>query len=112
MHVVEHIGLGRYGDTISPDGDLVAMNELSRVLAVNGDLLFVVPLGQPKVVFNAHRIYSYQQIIDCFRALELVEFALIPDNPAQGGLITNASHDLADSQEYGCGCFWFKKATR
>jgi hypothetical protein len=33
MHVLEHVGLGRYGDPISPDADSRAMVELSRVLA-------------------------------------------------------------------------------
>ncbi|MCX6800005.1 MAG: DUF268 domain-containing protein, partial [Candidatus Falkowbacteria bacterium] len=39
MHVVEHVGLGRYGDPVNPDGDLLAINELKRVLAINGYLL-------------------------------------------------------------------------
>ena len=56
MHTVEHVGLGRYGDPIDPDGDLKAIKEIKRVLAVNGNLLFVVPIGKPKIVYNAHRI--------------------------------------------------------
>jgi hypothetical protein len=36
MHVVEHVGLGRYGDALDPDGDVKAMNELKRVLAEQG----------------------------------------------------------------------------
>ena len=31
MHTIEHIGLGRYGDPIEPDGDLRAITELKRV---------------------------------------------------------------------------------
>ena len=109
MHVVEHVGLGRYGDKLDYDGDLKAIREISRVLSKGGDLLFVVPVGQPKIMFNAHRIYSYDQIIVYFSDLQLMEFSLIPDNPKSGGLIRNASKALSDSQEYGCGCFWFKK---
>ena len=109
MHTVEHIGLGRYGETIDPNGDLKAINELARVLAKDGNLLFVVPIGKPKVQFNAHRIYSYAQIIDYFKNLELVEFSLIPDNAIETGIITNATQKQADEQNYGCGCFWFKK---
>mgnify|MGYP001560032320 CR=1 FL=1 len=109
MHTIEHIGLGRYGDTINPNGDLKAINELKRVLAKDGNLLFVVPIGKPKVQFNAHRIYSYAQIVDYFKNLELVEFSLIPDNATEIGIITNATQKQADEQNYGCGCFWFKK---
>jgi SAM-dependent methyltransferase len=107
MHVAEHAGLGRYGDRLDPDGDLKAISELKRVLARGGSLLFVVPVGRPRMMFNAHRIYSYKQILEYFDGLELKEFALIPDDPVQGGLILNATEQLADSQNYGCGCFWF-----
>ena len=41
MHTIEHIGLGRYGDKLDPEGDLKAISELKRVLKVDGDLLFV-----------------------------------------------------------------------
>jgi len=109
MHVVEHIGLGRYGDPLDPDGDLKAISELKRVTATGGDLLFVVPVGQRKLMFNAHRIYSYDQVIDSFSDLELVEFALIPDDPQQGGLLDQATREDTDKQSYGCGCFWFRK---
>ena len=109
MHTIEHIGLGRYGDPIDPNGDLKAINELKRVLAKGGNLLFVVPIGKPKIQFNAHRVYSYAQIVNCFKNLELVEFSLIPDNALDIGIITNATQKQADEQNYGCGCFWFKK---
>ena len=109
MHVVEHIGLGRYGDPLDPDGDLKAIKELIRVLAVNGDLLFVVPVGKPRVIFNAHRIYSYEQVIDYFCGLSLVSFALISERWQDGGLNFDATSKDVAEQVYGCGCFWFKK---
>lgn len=109
MHVVEHIGLGRYGDSIDPNGDLKAIAELQRVVARGGSLLFVVPMGRPRIVYNAHRIYSYDQIRHLFKDFALREFALIPDNPLDGDLIINAKRELCNRQEYGCGCFWFQK---
>lgn len=110
MHVVEHVGLGRYGDPLDPDGDRKAIAELKRVLAPGGLLLFVVPIGgTSKIMFNAHRIYRYDLIIDIFSDLDLVEFALIPDRTDQGGLVRNPPAELVDVQEYGCGCFCFRK---
>lgn len=109
MHVVEHIGLGRYGDPLDPEGDLKAMKELSRVLAVGGSLLFVVPVGKPVIEFNAHRIYAFQQILDAFPDLSMKEFSLVPDNGVEAGIIRDASGEWADQQHCGCGCFWFAK---
>ncbi len=106
MHTIEHIGLGRYGDALDPLGDIKAMKELIRVLKPGGDLLIVVPVGKPRIEFNAHRIYSFEQIKDYFSSLSLFEFSLIPDS---GGLISNANSELVKKQNYGCGCFWFKK---
>lgn len=106
MHTVEHVGLGRYGDELDPEGDIKAIKELKRVTAIGGNLLFVTPVGQPKLAFNAHRIYSFEQILDYFAGFELKQFSLIPDN---GGLIEEATAAQADAQQYGCGCFWFQK---
>lgn len=75
MHVVEHVGLGRYGDPLDPHGDARAMAELQRVVAPGGSLMFVVPVGRPRICFNAHRIYSYEMIRDAFSELELVDFS-------------------------------------
>ncbi|HET6382896.1 MAG TPA: DUF268 domain-containing protein [Armatimonadota bacterium] len=108
MHVVEHVGLGRYGDALDPDGDLKAMAELQRVIAPGGSLLFVVPVGRPRVVFNAHRIYSINQVKSALGELVLQRFDLIPDH-AREGMISNASGELADRQNFACGCFWFKR---
>lgn len=109
MHTVEHVGLGRYGDPLDPDGDLKAVRELKRVLAPGGSLLFVVPVGKPKLAFNAHRIYSYEQVIEYFSDLKLQEFTLISEKDEKSGLIVNADKTLVEKEDYGCGCFWFVK---
>jgi hypothetical protein len=112
MHTIEHIGLGRYGDPIDYNGDIKAINELCRVLAPNGILLIVVPVGKEnKIVFNAHRIYESKSFIQYFEnnGLRLKEFTLIPDNESDGHLVLNPSDDLLLRQNYGCGCFYFTK---
>lgn len=106
MHTIEHIGLGRYGDTLDPEGDLKAIKELKRVVKPGGTMLFVVPVGQPKLMFNAHRIYSYSQIIEYFSGYAIKEFSLVTD---KNEFVPNAPVELADAQKYGCGCFWFVK---
>jgi SAM-dependent methyltransferase len=106
MHVAEHIGLGRYGDPMDADGDLRAMRELQRVTAPGGSLLFVVPIGQRRIQFNAHRIYSPEEIVRTFSELTLADFSLITDNP-DDGIIPRADFAQANAQRYGCGCFHF-----
>lgn len=106
MHTVEHVGLGRYGDKIDSDGDLIAIKELKRVISKGGSLYFVVPVGSPKIQFNAHRIYSTQMVLEFFSDFQLLEFSLVTD---LGEFIENAKLDLGDHQNYGCGCFHFKK---
>lgn len=109
MHVVEHVGLGRYGDPLDPVADVTAMRELQRVVAPGGSLLFVVPVGRPRICYNAHRIYGYNQIVDNFSELTLRQFALITDRGDQDGLILDAPADLVAKQKYGCGCFWLER---
>lgn len=107
MHTVEHIGLGRYGDPIDPEGDIKAIQELKRITKRGGNLLFVTPVGKPKIEFNAHRIYSYEQVIALFDGFSVKEFSLIDD---EGALLYHADPGMVKSLKYGCGCFWFTKA--
>lgn len=111
MHVVEHVGLGRYGDTLDPEGDARACAELARVLAPGGQLLFVTPVGREVVQFNAHRVYSYDGVLALFSGLKLTEFSLITDKrDAEGAVfVANADPARVAKQRYGCGCFVFEK---
>lgn len=109
MHVVEHVGLGRYGDALDPDADLKAMAELARVVAPGGSLLFVVPVGAPVVRFNAHRVYQYDQVVSGLEPLKLREYRLIPDDPRLGQLVEDPDGSITNDQTYGCGCFWFQR---
>lgn len=109
MHVVEHIGLGRYGDPLDPEGDKKSMAELARVLAPGGYLLFVVPVGKPKIYYNCDRVYSRQLVEASFPSLKLLEFSLIVEDERDGGIIKNPSAALVSRQTFGCGCFLFTK---
>jgi len=108
MHVVEHVGLGRYGDKPDPDGDIKAAEEIERVLAAGAHFLFVAPMAErSRIEFNAHRIYSHQAILDLFPNLEVVEFSLVLDNH-RDGLIRYADPARLHGQVFACGCFHFR----
>lgn len=107
LHVLEHIGLGRYGDPVYPEGYLVAAKELARILKPGGFLLLGTPVGMERLCFDAHRIFDPQTIIDAFRPLNLAEFRLIDD---RGYLAAPGTPlEAARQCEYGCGLFKFVK---
>ncbi len=110
LHTIEHIGLGRYGDPIDPEGDRKAIRELSRIVAPLGSLLIVVPMGiHQRTEFNAHRIYEYETFVSYFPGFELVDFSYIPQDEKRGGLLMNTDPSIIGTDTLGCGCFWFKK---
>jgi len=72
--VVEHIGLGRYGDQIDPYGSEKAIKELKRVLNWGGVILFSVPVdAENKIYFNAHRAFTREYILELFEGFEVIE---------------------------------------
>ncbi len=107
LHVIEHIGLGRYGDPIDPEGFAKAAAELVRVLAPGGHLYFGTPIGEEKLYFDAHRVFAVETILQLFQGLVLEEFSLINDRARE--IIPNASYADANNCKYGCGLFAFTK---
>lgn len=108
LHVAEHIGLGRYGDPLDPGGTRKAASELARVLKPGGNLYFSLPLGKPRVCYNAHRIHSPGQILEYFRDLKLAAFAAVLDN---GVFKAEATPVELENANYACGLFHFTKAS-
>lgn len=106
LHVVEHIGLGRYGDPIDPEGSRKAMAELERVVAQEGRLFLSVPVGRERVCFNAHRVFAVKTIVALFGKLNLISFSLVDD---AGRFWPDCSPDRANGLEYGCGMFVLEK---
>jgi SAM-dependent methyltransferase len=105
LHVAEHVGLGRYGDPLDPNGTEKAAAELQRVLAPEGELLFSVPIGRHRVCFNAHRIHTPQEVIEMFPELSLEEFAAVTDDGSFGHFDPNT----LDNAAYACGLFRFQR---
>jgi len=106
LRVIEHIGLGRYGDKVDPNGWKKACKELQRVLAKDGKLYISVPIGKSKVCFNAHRVFHPTTMVEEFKGFELEEFCFIDDS---GHLINNVVTKVAVNQYYACGLYVFVK---
>lgn len=64
LHTLEHIGLGRYGDSVNSSIYIEALKNISKLLKLNGLFYLSVPVGYPKVEFNANRIFSINDLIN------------------------------------------------
>ncbi len=106
LHVIEHVGLGRYGDELNPHGSRLAAAELARVLGRSGKLYLSVPVGRERVCFNAHRVFAPETIVSMFAGCQLAAFSLVDD---EGNFLENAPLAAASSLSYGCGMFEFDK---
>lgn len=102
--VVEHIGLGRYGDPLDPWGSEKAVSELKRVVMPRGSLLVSVPVdAECRVFFNAHRAFTREYLLRLFEGLELIEEKYI---------YGRSLHDEYDpAKGFGTGLFHFVKET-
>lgn len=100
--VVEHIGLGRYGDLIDAFGSEKAIKELKRVLKVGGVILFSVPVDKEnKIYFNAHRAFTREYVLELFDGFEVL------DEKYHYG---TKMYDLYDSSKgFGTGLYMLKK---
>jgi SAM-dependent methyltransferase len=106
QHVAEHIGLGRYGDPLDPLGTRKAAAELARCLKPGGSLYFSLPVGKPKLQFNAHRVHSPRQILEYFKDLKLREFSGSTDDKQ---FLRNTELSPFEQMRYACGMFLFTK---
>ena len=106
LHVAEHIGLGRYGDPLDPEGTRKAAAELARVLAPGGSLFFAMPVGRPRTCFNAHRIHDPREVPGLFPGLELVEFSGVDD---RGVMKRHRKLEELAGSDYACGMYWLRR---
>jgi SAM-dependent methyltransferase len=80
LHVIEHIGLGRYGDAIDLFGYLKALQSLASILKPGGILYLSAPFGEERIEFNAHRVFSLATLVEMVRPkFRLLSFACVND---------------------------------
>jgi len=100
--VIEHIGLGRYGDRLDQFGTEKSAKELSRVLEKNGNLYISAPVdSENRIYFNAHRAMTRHYILELFKELNLVEEKYIYGNKIY--------HKYEIDKGFGTGLFHFRK---
>lgn len=112
LHAIEHFGLSRYGDKLDKDASLKAIKAIQRVMKSGGKLYFSVPISKRNgIIFNSHRVFKPQYILDNFDQMRLVSFAYVHDykvNEFYGDEAIKAI-EKNDFNEYDCGMFVFEK---
>lgn len=101
--VVEHIGLGRYGDPLDFWGSEKAIVEIKRVLKPGGTCLLSVPIDQDNIIyFNAHRAFTRDYLLSLFvDDLELIEERYIYG--------TEFLHHYVPEKGFGTGLYMLRK---
>ena len=112
LHALEHFGLGRYGDRIDPEGHVVGLKNMARLIKTGGIFYLSVPVGVERVEFNAHRIFNPIKLVrlagevglelDSFASYRIGESLRVSNNPA----VTMAELAMHD---YALGIFIFIK---
>ena len=100
--VIEHIGLGRYGDPLDPHGSDKAIEEIQRVVAPGGIILISVPVDDDKkIYFNGCHVYTRGYIINRFGKCRLLE-----DKYIYGQELLD---EYYPERGFGTGLFMFEK---
>jgi len=103
--VVEHVGLGRYGDEIDVRGSEKALAELKRVLKPGGNLFLSVPVDrQCRVYFNAHRAFTRDYL------MQLIDGLTVVDEQYQYGTGLYPAYD--PERGFGTGLYHLMKGSR
>ena len=111
LHAMEHFGLGRYGDEISPNGHREGLKNIVESVSAGGRIYISYPIGtHDQVVFNAHRIFHPASILrfsEIRGKANLIQFDFVDDN---GDLHRNKNPEsLEDTPKFGCGIYTFER---
>lgn len=109
LHVIEHFGLGRYGDLIDPKGYILGFKNLIDMLKPGGTLYVSFPIGtKNEVFFNAHRVFHPRDIFNWVPGrLNLIRFDFVDDFGTLHKEFDVLNHDIL--VKYGCGIYTFEK---
>lgn len=62
--MLEHFGLGRYGDPVDPSGCRKGPANLASLLRPGGRLYLSTPIGRERVEFNANWVFYPRTILE------------------------------------------------
>jgi hypothetical protein len=112
LHALEHFGLGRYGDPITPFGYQLGLANMAKILRPFGILYLSTPIGQERVEFNANWVFDPRTIIDSARSIDLSLKSLTVFTQKSGIQEIELHEDVINrlaGEKYSLGIFTFEK---
>lgn len=112
LHVIEHFGLGRYGDPITVNGHIKGLNNIHQMLKKGGRFYFSVPIGPQRIEFNAHRVFDLRYLLDLIEPrYRIVSFSHVGNDN-----LLHINSELSEENiknnfncSFGCGIFELEK---
>lgn len=108
LHALEHFGLGRYGDTVDYHGHIKGLRNISGMLRAGGKLYLSVPIGDQRIEFDAHRVFSLKYLLSLLEGTyKLESFSYVDDAGALFANVPLEGKAVAENCfcHYGCGIF-------
>lgn len=108
LHVIEHIGLGRYGDNVDIKGHIHALDNIYKIIKKDGICYISTPIGPQRIEFNAHRVFAMEYLLNLFKdKFKLMSLSFVDD---KGDIHINV--DVSEKNvennfgcKFGCGIF-------
>lgn len=114
LHVLEHFGLGRYGDPVDPEGNQRGFANLAGLLKPGGRFYLSTPIGKERVEFNANWVFDPRTILGLAERHNLCLARMLVFN-SQSGLrdidVVQAHEEAATlaAELYNLGIFVFTR---
>ncbi len=112
LHALEHFGLGRYGDRVCWDGYRIGFDNLLAMLKPGGKFYFAVPVGEQRIEFNAHRVFSIAYLLEMFSGrLRVDDYSYVDDLGDLHESVILDENNIKTNCEclFGCGIFELTK---
>lgn len=112
LHTLEHIGLGRYGDQIDPQGHTKAFSALANLVVKDGSLVVSFPISsQTEVEFNGQRKIGFKEPLEWAKSLglDLIQFIHLDSKDKLSYFFTVEELNNLIPESGTLGIYFFKK---
>jgi len=113
LHAIEHFGLGRYGDSLNPNGYRHGIANMAKLLFSGGTFYLSTPIGEERVDFNANWVFDPRSIVSCCENAGLLLRELILITAVDYIKLTNISPETLAAlalNRYQLAVFVFRKS--